>query len=78
MGGFNRAGIRKKLSYGGNPAEMEQGAQVGDGLQGSGLAPTLLDVMALQKVLSAGMSHRSLAWGVVEVWIQILILVKIA
>lgn len=57
---------------------MEQGAQVGDGLQRSALAPTLLDVMTLQKILSAGMSHRSLAWGVVEVWIQILILVKIA
>lgn len=57
---------------------MEQGAQVGDGLQGSGLAPTLLDVMTLQKILSAGMSHRSLAWGVVEVWIHILILLKIA
>lgn len=51
---------------------------MGGGLQGSALAPTLLDVMALQKVLSAGMSHRSLAWGVVEVWIHILILLKIA
>lgn len=63
MGCFNRAVPQKKLSYGGSPAEMEQGVQVGDGLQGSALAPTLLDVTILQKVLSADMPHKSLAWG---------------
>lgn len=67
MGYFDRAVPQKKLSYGGSPAEMEQGAQVGDGLQRSALVPILLDVMTLQKVLSADMPHKSLAWGMVEV-----------